>query len=125
MPTNPLTELAKLRTRAAAERTLLSWVRSTLLLLELGIAIGYVSDIFVQRFPGANREEFRELFRPLGLLTITLALILLVLAMWQHRIAIDSLRRENYILLSGRSMELASTVAVSIYGLIALCILLF
>lgn len=125
MQTNSVTELAKWRTRAAAERTLLAWIRNTLLLLGVGIAIGYVSEIFVRNFPDANRDVALELLRTLGLLSIALALVLLALAIWQHKLVISALGRSDYLLLSGRPMELATTMAILIYGLVALCVLLF
>lgn len=125
MAANTTTELAKWRTWAAAERTLLAWVRSTLMLLGFGIVLGYLSGIPAQKLPNMSLVLTSESLRTLGLLSIALALVLLGLAIWQHRIIISSLCRADYVLLSGWPMEKASTMAVLTYSLVALVILLF
>ncbi len=95
------------------------------MLLELGIVISQISETFVQNFPEASRNlEFEEL-RVIGLLSIGLALVLLALAMWQYIAAVRSLRRPDYTSLPSHPLEIASTAAVLLYGLSALCILFF
>ncbi|MEM8502272.1 MAG: DUF202 domain-containing protein [Cyanobacteria bacterium P01_D01_bin.1] len=121
---NSSTELSKWRTRVAAERTLLAWVRSTLTLLQVGIVTAHISKLFVHRFPGAHQAVDLELLNVLGLLSIVIALILLALALCQYKISTGSLRRLDYAWLPGEPIELASTLSVTIYGLVAVGTLL-
>ncbi len=116
---NITTELAKQRTRAAAERTLLSWSDSSFKLIGLGIVIDSVLAALTKAFPGGDRIAPEQVSRLLSLSTILLGLGLLALGMRQYKMATRSIQNENYLLMSSRPMALAATTGVVVFGVVA------
>lgn len=123
--TNTTTELAKQRNRAAAERTLLTWIQHSLKLLGLGIAIERIYAALLKAFPNADRIMTGQVSDVLGLILIALGLGLLALAIWQYNISTRSIRREHYTLMSSRPMILTATTGVVLFGIVSAIIVLF
>ena len=120
-----ITELAKQRNRAAAERTLLSWIQHSLTFLGLGIAIDRIFAALLKAFPDADLVMTRQASRVLGLGTILFGLGLLTLAIWQYKISTSSIRRKDYTLMSSRPMIITATVAIVLFGIVSAMIVLF
>ena len=123
--TNITTELAKQRNRAAAERTLLTWIQHSLMLLGLGIAIERIYAILLKAFPNADRLMTGQVSDVLGLSLIVLGLGLLALAIRQYKISTRSIQRQDYTLMSSRPMILTATTGVVLFGIVSAIILLF
>ena len=123
--TNITTELAKQRNRAAAERTLLTWIQHSLTLLGLGIAIERIYATLLKAFPNADRIMTGQVSDMLGLSLIVLGLGLLALAIRQYKISTRSIQRQDYTLMSSRPMILTATTGVVLFGIVSAIILLF
>ena len=123
--TNITTELAKQRNRAAAERTLLTWIQHSLTLLGLGIAIERIYAILLKAFPNADRIITGQVSDVLGLSLIVLGLGLLALAIRQYKISTCSIQRQDYTLMSSLPMILTATTGVVLFGIVSAIILLF
>jgi putative membrane protein len=88
-------ELARERNREAADRTLLAWIRTSLAMISLGFAIerlGQAALAFDGRMAGYSPEKTRFLGAALIVLGITATLA----GMWEHRIVLGAVVREDY-----------------------------
>ena len=93
-PTNAATELAQERTRQAADRTLMAWVRTSLSLIGFGFGIAKYRDIllkagFIQRPP----EEFNTTLI-FGLSFISLGVFGLLAAVLQHWRILEAIKKD-------------------------------
>ena len=104
------TRLAVDRTRLAYERTLMAWIRTATSLISFGFTIYK----FFQAFREEQQvEHIHHLIgsRGYGLLMISIGLIALLLATWQHRRDLEALRAQYG--------EVPYSLATVIAGLIA------
>jgi putative membrane protein len=120
-PTTTTTELAKQRNRAAAERTLTSWIQNCLSLIAFGIAFDRIFVALNQTFPQQNLQINTQLVHIIGLSAIAFGVFLLVIAILGHLINVKSLDREDYLYRKYRLFNpLAILVgSVIIFGLLA------
>ncbi|MGF1481818.1 MAG: YidH family protein [Cyanophyceae cyanobacterium] len=114
-PPNIQAELAKERNRAAAERTLMAWIRTSLSLIGFGFGIdSVVSAIF--SFQTVQDLDRVRLSRLLGLSFIALGVYALVTAAIEHHQELQRIQRTaDYTYLSRRSLGL--TVATGLIGI--------
>ncbi|MGV2827992.1 YidH family protein [Myxosarcina sp. GI1(2024)] len=118
-PPNIQAELAKERNRAAAERTLMAWIRTSLSLIAFGFGIdSVVTAIFsFQAVQDINRVRFSRLF---GLAFIGLGVYALVTAAIEHRQELLRIQRNaDYIYKSRRSLGLTVAAGLICIGAIA------
>jgi putative membrane protein len=106
---NPTNEFAKERNRAAAERTLLAWIRTSLSLISFGFGI----DRVVSAFNTAPRERIDpiHLSRILGLICIAVGTLALISAVLSYR---QEIRRIHHGTLTGSRSSLSFMVSVGI-----------
>jgi putative membrane protein len=123
-PTGATNELAKERNRAAAERTLTSWIQNSLALIGFGIAFDQIFEALQQTLPQQNGEILLKFSQVLGLSLIALGIALLVIAIIQYRVLVKSIQRDNYILISSFPLNIAIGSSVLIFGLAAAIIIL-
>ncbi|MEA5496899.1 YidH family protein [Limnoraphis robusta] len=123
-PTGATNELAKERNRAAAERTLASWIQNSVTLIGLGIAFEQIFEALETTFPLQSRVILLKYSQILGLSLIALGIALLIIAIIQHRIIIKSIERDNYISISSRPLNIAIGSAVFIFGVAAVIVIL-
>jgi putative membrane protein len=123
-PTGATNELAKERNRAAAERTLASWIQNSVTLIGLGIAFEQIFEALETTFPLQSRVIILKYSQILGLSLIALGIALLIIAIIQHRIIIKSIERDNYISISSRPLNIAIGSAVFIFGVAAVIVIL-
>jgi putative membrane protein len=119
-PTGTTNELAKERNRAAAERTLTSWIQNSITLIGFGVAFDQVIAALQQTFPQPNWTMIVTLGQILGLSLIVLGISLLILAMVQNHISVQSIERDDYILMPSRSLNLTVGSAILLFGLATL-----
>jgi putative membrane protein len=118
-------ELAKERNRAAAERTLTAWIQQSLSLIGFGIAFDQIFDALQQAFPLENLILILKLSRFLGLSLIALGVGLLILGIFQYSTVVQSIKRENYIILSSHPLNIAVGSAIILFGVAALIVIWF
>lgn len=79
------TELARERTRAAADRTLMAWIRTALSLISFGFGVGKVFDLLAEAFPEKHLDPLRaSLVVAISLVTLgVLSLLGAIIQYWQ------------------------------------------
>lgn len=115
--TNPSTELAKERNRAAEERTLMAWIRTSLSLIGFGFGIERIVATINQAF-GDTINQVR-LSRVLGLSFVALGTFAMLLAAIDHRQQLKRIQRNDLTYLSRHSPSLAVAYVLVILGTIA------
>lgn len=113
---NMQAELAKERNRAAAERTLMAWIRTCLSLISFGFGIdSIVSAIlsFQRVSESLNPVRFSRI---LGLAFIALGIYAMISAAIEHKRELHHIQRsDDYFYMPRRSLGL--TVAIALIGI--------
>jgi putative membrane protein len=89
-------ELAKERNRAAAERTLMAWIRTCLSLISFGFGIDRIVAAIERTQAGENINPVR-LSRLLGLAFIAVGTYAMMAAAIEHRRELLRIQREEYL----------------------------
>lgn len=120
-PTNETTELAKERSRQAAERTLTSWINTSLLLIGLGIGTEEIATALQGALPRVAVEIHLALSYALSLGTIAFGIALLVPISIAHQSELRALKQNEHLTPShGLLYRSLVTGSVILFGLIAL-----
>lgn len=115
LPAETLTELAKERTRAAAERTLLTWIQSCLLLIGTSVVVNRSATDLLQRVSSRNLATLQQAVNLGALVLIGLGIGLLLLSVWNYCLALRAIRQ----------LEPRQPVSRRLLGFIVGAILLF
>jgi putative membrane protein len=124
-PFGTTNELAKERNRAAAERTLNAWIRNCLGLIWFGVAFDQIAQRLRERFPEAKIAIAENISHLIGIGFIAVGIILLIIALMQHRIQITSIEREDYVLLSVSNLNRIVVIGIVLLGVVVLFSTLF
>jgi len=115
-------ELAKERNRAAAERTLMAWIRTCLSLISFGFGLDKI--IAAIRSNASSEPVHAQLSVRLVAMSFVLTGILaMVAATLQHRRVIRRLRRQDYTYLEEPSIAQATALLLTLIGLVTLGLL--
>jgi putative membrane protein len=118
-PLDVATELALARTRAAYERTMMSWIRTATSLITFGFSI---YKFFQLENP--SRLQARLIGpRQFALVLVCLGLLSLVLAIVEHRHNVTGLEMQSSI--EHRSLAMLLAILISILGILALIVMIF
>jgi putative membrane protein len=115
---NITNELAKERNRAAAERTLMAWIRTSLSLISFGIGIDRTITALSKAFADSKIDPY-NLSRILGLSFIIIGTSALILAVIIHNRSLKKLDKEYFIYTSGTSLGSIVAIALIMLGTFA------
>lgn len=114
-PPNIQAELARERNRAAAERTLMAWIRTCLALISFGFGIDSIVSA-IRSLQVAESVDPVRLSRILGLAFVALGTYAMIVAALEHRQELRYIQRsEPYLYRPRRSLGLV--VAISLIGI--------
>jgi len=120
-PTNDTTELAKDRNRQAAERTITSWIGTSLLLIGFGISVKSIYSAVNRSLPQNSLEVNSQLATMISLAAIAFGISILIPVAITHRLEIKSLEREDYLTRPVHHLnQLLVVGSVILFGLVAL-----
>jgi len=115
-------ELAKERNRAAAERTLMAWIRTSLSLISFGFGLDKI--IAAIRSNASSAPVHAQLsVRLVAVAFVLTGILAMVAAMQQHRRVLLRLRRQDYTYHEEPSIALATAVLLTLIGLMTLGLL--
>jgi len=123
VPRNLTNELAKARNRAAAERTLMAWIRTSLVLISFGFGIDQVVEAINRSvLPAVNAGR---LTRSIGLMFIAVGIYAILMAILEHRQELKQIQRDDYVYVSRRShgvVVATSLVVIGVFMFVAIAI---
>ena len=111
------TELAKYRSRAAADRTLMAWIRTSLSLIGFGFGIPTIVRTIENTQAGHHIDPFR--FSVIvGLAFIGTGMLGMALGLKEHRRLLQQIQRDRYTYEVSHSAEIVG-VALLVIGFIS------
>lgn len=113
------TELAKERNRAAAERTLMAWIRTCLSLISFGFGVDRIVTALQQSVVYDYIDDPPHLTRILGLSFIGIGTCAIIFAALEHRQELYHIQHENYRYKSRSSLAFVVAVSIFFTGLFA------
>ncbi|GAB4243587.1 MAG: DUF202 domain-containing protein [Elainellaceae cyanobacterium] len=118
-PTNIQAELAKERNRAAAERTLMAWIRTSLALISFGFGIDSIVSA-IRSFQANEAINPVRFSRILGLAFVGLGIYAMIMATIEHRQELHRIQRNvDYFYTPRRSLGLTVAIALVCIGVFA------
>ena len=116
-------QLAKERNRAAAERTLMAWIRTCLALISFGFGLDkIIAAINASRLGSHGQAELSVRLVAVGF--VLTGLLAMLAATAQHRQMLKQLRRDDFVYREQPSIALATAVSIALIGVFALVLLL-
>ena len=116
--TSVSTELAKERTREAADRTLMAWIRTCLSLIGFGFGIAKFRDILAEAGLGPKPGSFSSTLI-FGLSFIALGIFGLLAAVIQHWRILEYLKVENFQYTGFRPLVMIAAIILLLIGFFA------
>lgn len=114
--TSTTNELARERNRAAADRTLMAWIRTAIAMIGFGFGIGKLSDALEKnKLPPddiGSGQIFGEAFITLGVLSLLAA----VIQYWRILKRIDN---PQYVYTPSRALPMITAISLLAIGLFA------
>jgi putative membrane protein len=111
------TELARERSRQAADRTLMAWVRTALSLIGFGFGIANFRDILVRSGIVQTAPARVNLALVFGLGFIALGTLGLLAATIQHWFILQAIKQDKFVFTGFRPLVFIEAIALMIIGL--------
>ncbi|MCT0248096.1 YidH family protein [Synechococcus sp. CS-205] len=115
-------ELAKERNRAAAERTMMAWIRTCLSLISFGFGLDkIIAAINRSRFDGSDHASMSVRLVAIGFVLI--GILAMAAATRQHLRTLKLIRRDDFVYVDQRSITVFTAIALTIIGIAAFALL--
>ncbi|MBD0337295.1 MAG: DUF202 domain-containing protein [Cyanobacteria bacterium Co-bin13] len=114
---NLAVELAKERNRAAQERTLMAWIRTSLSLISFGFGLDRIVTILRDGL-SVNQTPL-WLSRILGLSFVALGTFAMLYAAMDHRRQLQRIQRDDLMYVSRRSPSFLVSIVLTVLGVLA------
>ncbi|MFN9870192.1 MAG: YidH family protein [Cyanobacteriota bacterium] len=119
---NLTNELAKERNRAAAERTMMAWIRTCLSLISFGFGLDrIIGAIKATRFQGSDHTGLSVRLVSIGFVLV--GILAMAAATRQHLRTLRLIRRVDFVYVDQRSITVFTAVSLTIIGIIAFVLL--
>ncbi|MEA5414182.1 YidH family protein [Synechococcus sp. BA-132 BA5] len=119
---NLTNELAKERNRAAAERTMMAWIRTCLSLISFGFGLDkIIGAINASRFDGSDHAGLSVRLISMGFVLV--GILAMAAATRQHLRTLKLIRRDDFLYVDQRSISIFTAVALTIIGIFAFLLL--
>jgi putative membrane protein len=119
---NLTNELAKERNRAAAERTMMAWIRTCLSLISFGFGLDrIIGAIKATRFQGSDHTGLSVRLVSIGFVLV--GILAMAAATRQHLRTLRLIRRDDFVYVDQRSITVVTAVSLTIIGIIAFVLL--
>ena len=121
---NVTNELARERNRAAADRTLMAWIRTAIAMIGFGFGIGKITEALEEADSKIAAEPinsgliFGEAFIALGVFGLLAAVI-------QHWGILKRIEQEEYVYQQPRALSMVVAILLLLIGLFAFVAILF
>ena len=122
-PKDTNTELAKYRTRAAADRTLMAWIRTALSLIGFGFGIPTIVKAIDATRLGAHLDPHRFAVI-VGLSFISVGMFAMAAALVEHRRTLKQVQSDRYTYESSNTAGIVSVALLVIGGVSFIGVLL-
>jgi putative membrane protein len=121
---NESTELARERSREAADRTLMAWIRTSLSLIGFGFGIAKFRDVLVETGLRKGHDPIHSTLI-FGLSFIALGIFGLLAAVVQHGRILQRIKLENFQYTGFRPLVMIAAIILLLIGLFAFIAILF
>jgi putative membrane protein len=113
------TALSRERTREAADRTLMAWIRTALSLISFGVGIGQFVALLNAAFPEKHLDQLRASLVVATSLVI-LGMLSLLGAIIQYRLILKALEQADYAYNAPLALTLVVAILLLVIGLFSL-----
>ena len=114
--TSTTDELARERNRAAADRTLMAWIRTALSLIAFGFSIGKIYDYLEKVNPERVLDPLNSA-RIFGEAFIALGIFGLIAAIVQHRRIVKQIKHGEFVYTEHLPLAMITAIILLIIGL--------